>query len=127
VRLLERDPELLALRSFWAEALVGRGRLVFLGGEAGAGKTSVAQEFGRQVAARARILVGRCDGGATPRALGPLVDVAGELRVEADLESVEVRRAALFPQVRTALGRAPTVLLLEDLHWADEATLDLVR
>jgi predicted ATPase len=84
VRLLERDAVLKALESLLSDALVGRGRLVFLGGEAGAGKTSVARELGRQVAGRARLLVGVCDGGATPRALGPLVDVADELGVRAD-------------------------------------------
>jgi DNA-binding CsgD family transcriptional regulator/tetratricopeptide (TPR) repeat protein len=126
-RLLERDAELTALRSFWTDALGGRGRLVFLGGEAGAGKTSVALEFGRQVAARARFLVGYCDGGTAPRALGPLVDVAEPLGVREELDAPGVRRVSLFPRVRVALGRAPTVLLLEDVHWADEATLALVR
>ena len=53
--------------------------------------------------------------------------MASELGLGAELESPGVRRVSLFPQVRTALGRVPTVLLLEDLHWADEATLDLVR
>ncbi|MET0695778.1 MAG: AAA family ATPase [Propionibacteriaceae bacterium] len=126
-RLLERDPELVALRSFWSEALSGRGRLVFLGGEAGAGKTTVAYEFARQIAGRARFLVGVCDGTATPQALGPLNDVAETLSLQSELDDPAVRRAALFSQVRTALGRSPTLLLLEDLHWADEATLDLVR
>ena len=96
MRLLERDAELTALGSYWAAAQAGRGRLVFLGGEGGAGKTSVALEFSRRVAGRARILVGACDTGATPRA-------------------------------RAALGRSPTLLMLEDIHGADEATLDLVR
>ena len=113
--------------SFWAEALAGRGRLVFLGGEGGAGKTSVGFEFARRVAGRARFLVGWCDGGATPRALGPLVDVADPLGVQAELDHPNPRSGALFPRVRAALGRSPTLLLLEDLHWADEATLDLVR
>src|SRR4051812_27268337 len=45
VRLLERDAELDTLSQLWRGALGSRGRLVFLGGEAGAGKTSVASEF----------------------------------------------------------------------------------
>src|SRR5664279_2470281 len=64
VRLLERDAELAALGSFWAKALVGRGRFVFPGGEGGAGKTSVGLEFGNQAAGRGRFLVGACDVGA---------------------------------------------------------------
>ncbi len=127
VRLLERDAELAALDSYWSEALAGRGRLVFLGGEGGAGKTSVAFEFARRVAGRGRFLVGCCDSGAAPRALGPLIDVADALDVRNDLEDPDVRRASLFPLVRDALSRTPTLLLLEDVHWADEATLDLAR
>ena len=126
-RLLERDAPLVTLGSFWAEALAGRGRFVFLGGEGGAGKTSVAVEFAQRVAGRGRFLVGSCDAGATPRALGPLIDVADVLGVGAGLSEPDVRRASLFPLVRAALGRTPTVLLLEDVQWADEATLDLIR
>ena len=126
-RLLERDAPLAALGSYWAEALAGRGRLIFLGGEGGAGKTSVGLEFGRRVTGRGRFLVGACDVGATPRALGPLTDIADALGLSAELDNPEVRRASLFPRVRAALGRTPTFLLLEDVHWADEATLDLTR
>jgi DNA-binding CsgD family transcriptional regulator/tetratricopeptide (TPR) repeat protein len=126
-RLLERDAELDTLSLLWRGALSGRGRLVFLGGEAGAGKTSVAFEFAHRYAARARFLVGVCDGGATPRALGPLVDVADQLGLAAELDAVEVRHVSLFARVRTALGRVPTILLLEDVHWADQGTLDLIR
>lgn len=115
------------LSSLWADAVAGRGRLVFLGGESGAGKTSVAFEFARRVAGRARFLVGVCDSGTTPRPLGPLMDVAGALGVQADLDDHVVRHPSLFPRVRSALGRPATLLLLEDVHWADEATLDLVR
>lgn len=125
--LLEREAELAALGSYWVKTLAGHGRLVLLGGEGGAGKTSVGFEFARRIAGRARFLVGRCDGVATPRALGPLFDVADKLGVQAELDHPGVRSAALFPRVRAALGRSPTLLLLEDLHWADEATLDLVR
>ena len=127
MRLLERDAELAALGSYWAGALAGRGHFVFLGGEGGAGKTLLAREFSRRVAGRARILIGACDAGATPRALGPLVDVAEALGVQAELDDPDVRRASLFPQARAGLGRSPTLLLLEDVHWADEATLDLIR
>lgn len=100
---------------------------MFLGGEAGVGKTSLSYEFGRRHAGRARFLVGVCDVGSTPRTLGPLSDVADALGLQAQLDDPELPRASLFRQVRTALGRTPTVLVLEDLQWADEATLDLLR
>lgn len=124
--LLERDAELAALNSFWRDARSGRGRLVFLGGEGGAGKTSVAVEFAGRIGS-ARFLTGACDAGATPRALGPLLDVADELGVGPELDDPDLRRASLFSRVRAALGRAPTLLLLEDVHWADESTMDLIR
>lgn len=74
--LLERDPQLAALASYWSDACAGNGRLVFLGGEAGSGKTALSLEFGRRIASRARFLVGTRDAGSTPRPLGPLLDVA---------------------------------------------------
>ncbi len=126
-RLLERDAQLAALGAYWAEALAGHGRFVFLGGEGGAGKTSVGFEFARKVAGRGRFLVGACDAGATPRTLGPLIDVADALGVWDQFDNPAVRRASMFPKVRAALGRTPTLLLLEDVQWADEATLDLIR
>lgn len=124
---MERESEFGALSSYWTEASTGRGRLVFLGGEGGAGKTSVSFEFARLLGRRARFLVGFCDQGSTPRALGPLFDVAEALGILAELDASKVQRTSLFASVRAALGRAPTLLLLEDVHWADEATLDLIR
>ena len=125
MELLERDAELAALHSYWTGAVTGRGRLVLLGGEAGAGKTSVMTAFAAQI--RDRVLIGVCDPGTAPRPLGPLLDVAGALDVQTLLDDGTAGPASLFPQVRAALGRTPTLLLIEDLHWADEATLDLVR
>ena len=124
---MERESALTTLGSYWADALAGRGRFVFLGGEGGAGKTSVGLAFGQRAAGRGRFLVGACDPGDTPRALGPLIDVADALGLPDHLEEAEVRRASLFSRVRAALSRSPTMLLLEDIHWADEATLDLLR
>jgi predicted ATPase len=117
VRLLERDAELAELGTYWAEARAGHGRLVFPGGEAGAGKTSVGRELARRVDGRTRFLVGACDAGMTPQALGPLSDVAGALGVQNELDDQDVRHGSLFPHVRTALGRSPTHYLR---YWVDE-------
>lgn len=76
-----------------------------------------------------RVLWAACEPLFTPRPLGPLLDVArltdGDLRerVEADAQPHDVADAL----IRELEGRAPTVLVLEDLHWADEATLDVLR
>jgi tetratricopeptide (TPR) repeat protein len=128
--VLERDRHRAAL----AEALDSitrrrSGRVVLLYGEAGAGKTTVARRFAEENRDRARILWGACDPLFTPRPLGPLLDAAelagGELaRVAADDAGAEQILRAL---VKELASRPPAVLVVEDLHWADEATLDVVR
>ena len=126
-RLLERDAELAALGSYWAEALTGRGRFVFLGGEGGAGKTSLGLEFG-QTGRRPRQVPGRrlrrrrdTPGAGSAGRRGRRARRVGRAGRPRGASGVAV------PRVRAALGRTPTLLLLEDVQWADEATLDLVR
>ena len=68
--LLERE-ELLALLE---HARSEGGRLVFLGGEAGVGKTSLVRAFCART--EGRILTGACENLATPSPLGPFADVA---------------------------------------------------
>jgi DNA-binding CsgD family transcriptional regulator len=123
--LLERDDQLAALAAALAEAHAGSGRLVFVGGEAGVGKTALATAFWQR--AGCRVLVGHCDNLTTPAHLAPLADVAdvtgGELeaRVAAGREPRQVA-AALISELRR-----PSLLVLEDVHWADQATLDVLR
>src|SRR5437879_369803 len=106
-----------------------RGRVVLIGGEAGVGKTALLRRFCDDVPGGARILWGACDALFTPRPLGPLRDIAesagGELAalVEAGARPYEVA-AALMRELRS---RSPTLLVLEDVHGADEATLDVLR
>jgi DNA-binding CsgD family transcriptional regulator/tetratricopeptide (TPR) repeat protein len=127
--LLERTAELEALWSGLAAAEAGPGgRLVLLAGEAGIGKTALLREL-RQEAERARVLWGACDALHTPRPLGPLLDIAAE--AGGQLGAV-VDEGASPSAVVTALAsdlrrHQPTILVIEDLHWADEATLDAIR
>ncbi|HEV7652331.1 MAG TPA: AAA family ATPase [Actinophytocola sp.] len=125
--LLERAPLLAALDAYLDETLGGRGRLVFLGGEAGAGKTSLVASFTERVGDRARVLRGACDGATTPRPLGPLADIAEAIGVARQLEQDRPSRGPLFAAVRAALAGAPALFVVEDAHWADDATLDLLR
>src|SRR5262249_40584012 len=74
VRLLEVEAELPVLSEALAEARLGHGRVVFVAGEAGAGKTSLVRAFAAFIAGRARVLFGACDALSTPRPLGPFLD-----------------------------------------------------
>jgi DNA-binding CsgD family transcriptional regulator len=127
--LLEREAALDELREALAESRAGGGRVVLVAGEAGIGKTALVDCFCRESRGRARVLVGACDPLFTPRPLGPLVDVAdttgGELQELIGTRAIPYRIAAvLMEELRKD---APTVLVLEDVHWADEATLDVFR
>lgn len=128
--LLERSTQLTALDDALAAVLgASRGRLEFVGGEAGVGKTTLLRHFCDERQRSARVLWGSCDALFTPRPLGPLQDVAQQ--TQGELKQL-VETAARPHEVTTALmheltARAPTILVLEDLHWADEATLDVVR
>ena len=128
--LLERSAELEALASGLAavSSPAGRGRLILLAGEAGIGKTALVRELARR-AEGARVLWGACDALHTPRPLGPLLDIAadagGQLGAAVDDgASPSAVAAALADELRR---RSPALLVLEDLHWADEATLDALR
>ena len=129
MQLWERESQLSALVQYAAEARAGQGRLVLLAGEAGVGKSALLEQFEGDVA-QARWLWGACDGLFTPAALGPLLDVANQVRGDLlRLCRAEAPRdqlfAALLQQLQESAGL--TVLVMEDVHWADEATLDLVR
>ena len=107
----------------------GRGGVVLVGGEAGVGKTALLRRFCDERRRSARVLWGACDPLFTPRPLGPLLDVAEAPAASSRSSS---RAAARPHEVVAALARelrrrAPTVFVLEDVHWADEATLDVLR
>jgi len=125
-RLLERDTVLDALCESLDQARVGRGRLVLVAGEAGVGKSVAVREFSRR-ASSSRVLWGACDALFTPRPLGPFVDVA-EQAGEPLLTALDGGPADVVTALLQMAGpRAPAVVVIEDLHWADEATLDAVR
>jgi DNA-binding CsgD family transcriptional regulator/tetratricopeptide (TPR) repeat protein len=129
MELLERAAFLDSLVGYAAEAGAGESRVVLVSGEAGVGKTSLL-EAARAALPDARWAWGACDGSATPRPLGPLYDVAGQLGgALADGTREELPRDRLFRLLLDQLGSYPdlTVVAVEDVHWADEATLDLLR
>ena len=130
MRLLERDAPLATLHRLRDEAATGAGRLVFVEGEAGVGKTSLLAAFRAAVPAPSRTLIGSCDPLSTPRPLGPLVEIADDLDPAfATLVRDGAPRTEVLTSLLDALRRhgPRLVVLLDDLHWADEATLDALR
>ncbi len=123
--LVEREGFLTSLQQLLREALDGSGRLVFLGGEAGVGKTALATVLAESASGPV-VRRGSCDNITTAEALGPILDALPELSLAVDLDAA-VSRFRLFQQVRSALSESAVLLLLEDVHWADEATLDILR
>lgn len=128
--LLEREHQLALLTQAYGSALRGEGRLCLVHGEAGAGKTTLVQRFlGALPAATTRYVAG-CESLFTVRPFGPIVDLADALpsALTAALREPD-RYQALFPDFLGFLRKSPhpKVLVIEDLHWADEGTLDLVR
>ena len=127
--LVERERELAALEAAFSEAAEGQGRVVLITAEAGGGKTALIDQFCAVHVDSARVLRGACDALFTPRPLGPIHDFAGELGPEL---SERLSGEAIAYQVAAALidelqGHVPTVLVVEDVHWADEATVDVLR
>ena len=126
--LLEREDALATLNAAIANAGQGHGGCVLVAGEAGIGKSAVVGRFARQHDARVRTLVARCEAMFTPRPLGPLVDLAEQLppSLGQALHAGQTYNG-LFPAFLDWLRQTTTLLVFEDLHWADAATLDLVR
>ena len=127
--VLERDDEIAYLHEQFDEASDGRGRVVFIAGEAGVGKTALVQQFLREHDSRARVLVGACDPLFTPRPLGPFVDIANAVgrRLQDVVEGGAIPYRVADVLLEELAGAKPTILVLEDLHWSDEATVDVLR
>lgn len=126
--LLERADAFEHLRVALEAISHGSGRLVFVAGEAGVGKTSLVTALCEEVGPKVRVLKGACDPLFTPRPLGPLADVAVQTGgVLAELVDVGAPPHQILTALSNELGVRQHVLVLEDVHWADEATLDVLR
>ena len=129
MELIERGQALQLLQHALETAGQGSGRTALVCGEAGIGKTSLVTQLVSQQGA-GRVLWGGCEALFSPRPLGPLYDMAGALGAKLQsMLGLEGRRVELFASFLDELQQArdTTVVVLEDLHWADAATLDLVK
>lgn len=128
--LIERDEPRAQLESIFVNVTKGGGRIVIISGQAGFGKTALVKHFRDTVETQADVLWGMCDDLYTPQALAPFYDIGFQL---------EGNLLQLLPQapnlqlightlLETLRKRSkPTVMVIEDIHWADEATLDVIR
>ncbi len=163
-----REPELTRLEGYLQQAIGGTGRVVFISGEPGIGKTSLSDEFLRRARARypgLSVSRGRCvEQYGTGEAYLPFLDAIGGLlegpsrdRLAAVMrtsattwcsqlpvafastgameklqqETMGATKERMMREMGDALGMfaatSPVVLLLEDLHWADPSSVDLLR
>ena len=133
MEFLERESQLERLIELRSRAASGDGVCVLIHGEAGIGKTTLVRQFFRTLSLTAKPLIAGCEALFTPRPLGPLVDLADQLPPSIALALHEGHAYnGLFPSLLSFLGetreeRKPTVLVIEDIHWADASTLDFIR
>lgn len=142
--LVGREREQTALRNHLGAARAGHGSLVLIGGEAGIGKTFLAETLCREAAEQGvLVLVGRCYDLTETPPYGPWIELFKKYRQTNGLPSLPVgfvrfgmvrdspSQAGLFQQAQGFLtelsAHHPLVVLLDDLHWVDPASLDLLR
>lgn len=128
--LLERDAPSALINDTFKRVCASEGAIVLVSGESGIGKTSFVTDFTGSQRSFARIIWGACDPLFTPRPLGPIYDIALRdfphlldlLNSGADWFAIAVALQKILIE-----GPAPTIVVFEDIHWADEATLDLIK
>ncbi len=126
--LLEREEVLDALGGALSDALAGSGRLVLVAGESGVGKTAAVRAFVDASCRRRPVHWGACDPLSTPVPLAPFLDLAaGSVAGLGPVLGRPCTAYEVFAALRAELGDTPAVLVIEDAHWADEATLDVLR
>lgn len=126
--LLERDAALASVAEALEDAAAGSGRVVVVTGEAGIGKTALLAAIARTHGSGRLFLDGACDPLLTPRALGPFHDIARQTggRLAEALRAPGEREQLVAAALDELSASPPRVLLVEDAHWADEGTLDLL-
>ncbi len=130
MELLEREKYLEELERTFNLLSEGRGFVVLISGEAGIGKTSLVETFLNKIEGKANILWGACDALFTPRPLGPLYDIAVQLKNGLlNLLKNQSSRTEIFQKLLEDIQntKQPNCLIMEDIHWADESTLDLIK
>ncbi|MCE7010913.1 AAA family ATPase [Kibdelosporangium philippinense] len=125
--MLERTSALAALVDTVIDARAGTGTMVLVSGEAGVGKSSLLRAFADQLPSDVRVLRGACDDLLTARTLGPLRDAAAATGGPLETALANGTYDGIFEAAIAELSaHATIVLVVEDVHWADDATLDVL-
>jgi len=128
VDLVERDRSLATLRAAIDGALAGDGAGVAVVGEPGIGKSTLIAAACRAVPGDgARVLRASCDPLSTPRPLGPFRDLATDAGYAPTVRRDDLLLSEICEQIFAAVSAEPTVLVIEDLHWVDAASVDVLR
>jgi len=130
MELIERDGFLRSLETTFERVTNGEGHCVLLSGEAGIGKTSLIKTFYKEKKSNCKIYQGTCDALFTPRPLAPIYDIIWQIQKDTkENELYNVDRALLFNQLFHGLEqqKKSVIIIIEDIHWADEATLDFIK
>jgi ATP/maltotriose-dependent transcriptional regulator MalT len=130
MELVERAGSLASMQMKLAAAIEGEGHCLMICGEAGIGKTSIVKLFCKEKKDICTIYTGSCDALFTPRPLAPLYDIIWQLGSEIRESIMNIRdRSELFARFFHELAnqKDPSLIIIEDIHWADEATLDFIK
>jgi len=130
MELIERDGFLDILHSQFENISGSEGHCIFVTGEAGIGKTSLIKTFCKDVKSRCNIYQGSCDALFTPRPLAPVYDMLMQMRnglpgIISDITDRTLFFASVFHELKNQKGTS--LVIFEDIHWADEATLDFIK
>ena len=126
--LIERTNQLNTLHEKYQSVVGGEGHSIMVSGEAGIGKTTLVRAFCQEHRHHAKVYFGSCDALFTPRPLAPLYDIIYQIW-EDDWKKEGEDRTSLFTDFFHRFDQQPgaSILVFEDVHWADEATIDFIK
>jgi DNA-binding CsgD family transcriptional regulator len=130
MELIERAGVLNLLQNQLNHVSEGEGLCVFVSGEAGIGKTSLVKAFCKQQQEECVIYQGACDALFTPRPLAPVYDIIWQVRSDLwpDTHTIEQRSELFLKLFHELKNKKEKILIVfDDIHWADEATLDFIK
>lgn len=130
MELIERDGFLKSLQTKFESVSEGEGHCILLSGESGIGKTSLVKSFYKEKKDICKVYQGTCDALFTPRPLAPIYDIVWQIQSDTPENNLHISdRAVLFNQLfhELEIRKKTTIIIIEDIHWADEATLDFIK